>query len=189
MEGSVRRAGDQLRITVELTDAATGSHLWSETYNGGLKDVFSVQDEITRRIVGAAAVKLTHLERERVLGKPTANLAAYEYVLRGRTDLGNPTRAANFEARGMFQRAIDLDPNYAAAYAALGYAHYEAVVSGWSEFIDDEVARAEALAQKALALDSGTIRAYLLLGNIDMYRKEYDQALALRWFASPRPAS
>src|SRR5207248_6429112 len=131
VEGSIRRAGDQLRISVELSEAATGFHLWSEVYNTEPKDIFSVQDDITRRIVGAAAVKLTRLERDRVLRKPTTNLVAYEYVLRGRADYANPTRAANDEARELFQRAIDLDPNYAAAYAALGTVPYEAAVPGW----------------------------------------------------------
>ena len=178
VEGSVRRAADQLRITAELSEAATGFHLWSEVYNAELKDVFAVQDEISRRIVGAAAVKLTRLEHERVLRKPTANLTAYEYVLRGRTDTGNPTRAANFEAREWFQRAIDLDPNYAAAYAALGWLHFEAAVSGWSEFPADDVGRAESLAKKALSLYPGTTKAYQLLGNVGLYRKDYDRALA-----------
>ena len=178
VEGSVRRAGDQLRITVELSEAATGFHLWSEVYNAELKDVFAVQDDITRRIVGAAAVKLTRLEQQRVQHKPTANLAAYEYVLRGHTDTGSPTRAANSEARALFQQAIDLDPNYAAAYAALGIAHHEAVVSGWTEFPEDDNARAEALAKKALSLDPLTTKAHVLLAIIGMYRKDYDRALA-----------
>jgi len=178
VEGSLRRAGDQLRITVELSEAATGVHLWSEVYNTELKDIFSVQDDITRRIVGTAAVRLTRLEQDRVQRKPTANLAAYEYVLRGRTDTGNPTRAANDEARQLFQRAIDLDPNYAAAYAALGFAHYEAVVSGWTEFPDDEIGRADALAKKALALEPATTKARLLLAYTGMYQRDYDRALA-----------
>jgi adenylate cyclase len=178
VDGSVRRAGDQLRVNVELTEAATGRHLWSDVYNGELKDIFAVQDEITRRIVGAAAVKLTRIERDRVLRKPTANLAAYEYVLRGRTDFGNPTRAANDEARVQFQHAIDLDPNYAAAYAALGWAHYEAAVSGWTEFPDDEIKRAEGLAQKALALDPAITSASQLLAKVDVFRRDYDRALA-----------
>jgi adenylate cyclase len=177
VEGSVRRAGDRVRINVELIEAATGIHLWSDTYNAELKDIFTVQDQITERIVGLTAVKLSRLERDRVLRKPTANLAAYEYVLRGRAELSNPTRAANDEARTQFQRAVELDPNYAAAYVALGWTHYEAAVSGWAEFPDDEVKRAESLAQKALALDPATIRAFQLLGNIDVFRRDYDRAL------------
>ena len=84
LEGSVRRAGDRIRVNAELTEAPTGVHVWSESYDSEGKDIFAVQDDITRRVVGAAAVKLTRFERERVLTKPTENLAAYEYVLRGR---------------------------------------------------------------------------------------------------------
>src|SRR6516162_4216552 len=80
LAGSIRRAGDRLRANVELTEAATGVHVWSETYDAELKDLFAVQDDITRRVVGAAAVKLSRFERERALTKPTENLAAYEFV-------------------------------------------------------------------------------------------------------------
>jgi TolB-like protein/class 3 adenylate cyclase len=82
--GSIQRAGDRVRVNVELTEAATGFHVWSDTYDAEAKDIFAVQDEIAHRVVGAAAVTLTRFERERVLTKPTKNLAAYEYVLRGR---------------------------------------------------------------------------------------------------------
>jgi TolB-like protein len=177
LEGSVRRSGDRVRVKAELTDAETGRQLWSEAYDAELKDIFAVQDDIAQRVVGAAAVKLTRFERERVLAKPTDNLAAYEYVLHGRDFLAHPTREQNDEAQKMFQRAIDLDPNYAAAYAALGGAYYETVVSGWTEFREDEIERAESLAQKALALDSVTTGAYRLLSNINMYKRRYDLAL------------
>ncbi len=177
LEGSVRRAGDRIRVNVELTEAATGVHVWSETYDAEAKDIFAVQDDITRRVVGAAAVTLTRFERERVLTKPTENLAAYEYVLRGREFLSHPSRDKNDEAADLFQSAIDLDPNYAAAYAALGGSHFEAVVSGWTEFIQDELNKAETLAQKALALDPSTTSAYRLLAIINMYKRRYDLAL------------
>ena len=98
LEGSIRRAGDRIRVNVELTEAAAGLHVWSETYDAEGKDIFAVQDDIARRVVGAAAVKLTRFERERVLTKPTENLAAYEYVLRGRDFLAHPTREQNDEA-------------------------------------------------------------------------------------------
>ena len=177
LEGSIRRAGDRIRVNVELTEAASGLHVWSDTYDAEVKDIFAVQDDISRRVVGAAAVKLTRFERERVLTKPTDSLAAYEYVLHGRDFLAHPTREQNDEAQKMFQRAIDLDPNYAAAYAALGGAYYETVVSGWTEFREDEIERAESLAQKALALDPVTTGAYRLLSNINMYKRRYDLAL------------
>jgi adenylate cyclase len=177
LEGSIRRAGDRIRVNAELTEAATGLHVWSETYDAEVKDIFSVQDDITRRVVGAAAVKLTRFERERVLTKPTENLTAYEYVLRGREFLSHSSRDKNDEAAALFQRAIDLDPNYAAAYAALGGSHFEAVVSGWTEFRQEEIEQAEMLAQKALALDPATTSAYRLLAIINMYKRRYDLAL------------
>jgi adenylate cyclase len=175
--GSIRRAGDRLRANVVLTEAATGVHVWSETYDAEFKDLFAVQDDIARRVVGAAAVKLSRFERERALTKPTENLAAYEYVLRGREFLSHPSHDKNEEAIALFQRAIDLDPNYAAAYAALGGSHFEAVVSGWTEFRQEELDQAETLAQKALALDPTTTSAYRLLAFINMYKRRYDLAL------------
>jgi adenylate cyclase len=177
LEGSIRRAGDRIRVNVELTEAATGLHVWSETYDAEVKDIFAVQDDIARRVVGGAAVKLTRFERERVLAKPTNSLAAYEYVLHGREFLSHPTRDQNDEAQKMFQAAIDLDPSYAAAYAALGEAYYETVVSGWTEFRQEEIERAESLAQKALTLDPATTSAYRLLSSTNMYRRRYDLAL------------
>src|ERR1700730_7499251 len=177
LAGSVRRAGDRLRVNAELTEAVTGLHVWSETYDAEVKEIFAVQDDIARRVVGAAAVKLTRFERERVLTKPTENLAAYEYVLRGREFLSHASRDKNDEAAALFQRAIDLDPNYAAAYAALGGSHFEAVVSGWTEFRTEELEQAETLAQKALALDPATTSAYRLLAIINMYKRRYDLAL------------
>ncbi len=176
--GSVHRSENRVHVGVELTEAATGQLVWSDTYDAEIGDIFTVQDDISKRVVGAAAVKLTRFEQERVLAKPTNNLAAYEYVLRGRDLFSHETREDNDEATGLFQRAIDLDPNYADAYAALGGSYYEAVVSGWSEFIDDDLKRAEALAQNALTLDPTTTRAYRVLAQIHLYRKHYDLAIA-----------
>ena len=168
--GSVRRAGDRLRVTAELTEASTGRHVWSETYDAEAKNIFGVQDDISRRVVGAAAAKLTRFERDRALAKPPGNLAAYEYVLRGREFTSHSTRESNDEAQDMFQRAIDLDPSYAAAYAELGLSLREAVASGWKEFVADDLSRAEALAHKALYLDPSSTSAYRLLAEIDLAR-------------------
>ena len=177
LEGSVRRAGDRLRVNVELTEAATGRNVWSEVYDAEVKDIFDVQQDIARRVVGAAAVKLTRFERDRALAKPTESLAAYEYVLRGREHFSRTTRDSNDEAQDMFQRAIDLDPSYAAAYAELGLTLIEAVVSGWTGFIADDLARAETLAQKALLLDSASTSAYRLLAEVHLARRRFDLAL------------
>jgi adenylate cyclase len=177
LDGSIRRAGSRVRVTAALTEAPTGRQVWSETYDAEVDNIFAVQDDIAKRVVGAAAVKLTRFERERALAKPTSSLVAYEYVLRGREFFEHATRNDNDEASELFQRAIDLDPNYAEAYAALGGSHYEAVVSGWSQFREEELERAEAFAQKALALDPATTRAYRVLADINLFRKRYDLAL------------
>jgi adenylate cyclase len=177
LEGSIRRGGDRVRVNVELTEAATGLHVWSDVYDAELKDIFTVQDDIARRVVGAAAVRLTQFEQERVLAKPTDNLTAYEFVLRGREFLWHASRDENDEAAALFQRAVDLDPNYAAAYAALGGSHFQAVVSGWTEFRQEELEQAEILAQQALALDPTTTTAYRVLAMINLFRKRYDLAL------------
>jgi adenylate cyclase len=177
LDGSVRRAGDRLRVNAELTQVATGRNIWSEAYDAEVKDIFDVQRDIARRVVGAAAVKLTRFERDRALAKPTESLAAYEYVLRGREHLSRPTRDSNEEAQDMFQRAIDLDPNYAAAYAELGLSLIEAVASGWTQFIGDDIARAETLGQKALSLDSESTTAYRLLAEVHLAKRRFDLAL------------
>jgi adenylate cyclase len=177
LEGSVRRAGDRVRVNAELSEAATGRSVWSRVYDTEVKDIFGVQDDIARRVVGAAAVELTRFERDRALAKPTQNLAAYEYVLRGREVFSHATREGNDEARDMFQRAIDLDPNYAAAYAELGLSLVEAAVSGWTEFPAEDLGRAETLAQRALLLDPGSTAAYRLLALVDMDRGHFDLAL------------
>src|SRR5206468_3591534 len=106
LDGSVRRAGDRLRVNVELTQAATGRSVWSEAYDAEVKDIFGVQEDIARRVVGMAAVTLTRYERDRALAKPTGSLAAYEYVLRGRERLASATREENDRAREVFQHAL-----------------------------------------------------------------------------------
>jgi adenylate cyclase len=178
LAGSIRRAENRVRVSVELTEATSGRLVWSETYDAEIDDIFAVQEKIAKHVVGAAAVKLTRFEEERALGKPTSSLAAYEYVLRGREAFSQETRDDNDEAIELFQHAVDLDANYADAYAALAMSHYVTVVSGWAEFREEELRRAESLALKALAMDPETTRAYNVLAQIELYRKHYDLALA-----------
>ena len=151
--------------------------MWSQVYDAEIKDIFSVQEDIARRVVGAAAIKLTRFELDRALGKPTQSLAAYEYVLRGREVFSHATREGNHEAQDMFQHAIDLDPGYADAYAALGLSLIEAVSSGWTEFIADDLGRAETLAQKAPSIDPTCTTAHRLLAEVDMMKGRFDLAL------------
>src|SRR5262245_33923128 len=122
-EGSVRRSPERIRIGIRLTDAAVGTLLWSDQYDGEPARIFAIQDDITRRITGALAVQLTNVEQARVAAKPPDSLEAYDLVLRGRDFLSRLTRSATSNARIMFERAIDLDPNYGAAHVGLGRVH------------------------------------------------------------------
>src|SRR5215475_13586712 len=125
LEGSIRRAGNRVRITAQLIDAANGTHLWADRYDRDLTDIFAVQDEVTRQIVDALKVKLTSVEEARIADIPTENLEAHDLFLRGRElILGRKwTREIFDQLVALMTRAIQLDPNYAEAYAGLGFAH------------------------------------------------------------------
>jgi adenylate cyclase len=178
VEGSVRKAGDQVRVTAQLTDVTTGVHLWSDRFDGEIKDVFAVQDEITRRIASALAIRVSQFEQDRAFAKPTESLAAYDLLLRGRERLAQRTRVANREARRLFERALAMDPRYAPAHAALGWTYFEEAKSGWTEFLDDAITRAESAARAAIDLDPVNESAYRLLGFARLFRGKNDLAIA-----------
>jgi adenylate cyclase len=154
LEVSVRRSGDAIRVTAQLTDAERGTHLWSERYDGTANDIFAVQDDITQHVAGTLAIRISQLEREHAAAKPPGALRAYDYALRGRAALARSTSSDNFEARRLFQKAIALDPAYAAAYTDLARTYYYAVSRGWTEFVQDDIDAAERFAQQALRLDA-----------------------------------
>ena len=124
LEGSIRKAGNRVRITAQLIDGATGGHVWADRYDRELADIFAVQDEVTREIVSALAPKLTEAKQKHFgRDQPTDNLEAYDCLLRGRELWWRLTKQANADARSMFERAVELDPNFATAFAWLGAAH------------------------------------------------------------------
>ena len=178
VDGSVRRAGERVRITARLTDGERGTLLWSERYDQAMDDIFALQDDITRRIVAALAVKVADLEQQRAFVKPTQNLDAYDYYLRGRQSFRRFTRPANFEAQDMFKHAIELDPNYADAYAALAGTHTKAAEMGWIERPHEALERAHDLAQVALRLDPSNGLAHVFLAIVYTYQRQYELALA-----------
>src|ERR1700759_803029 len=116
LEGSVRKAGNRVRITGQLIDAATGTHLWADRFDGALEDVFELQDEVTTNVIGAISPKLEQAEIERARRKPTEKLAAYDYFLRGMANIYQGTKQANLEALQNFQQAISVDENFSTAY-------------------------------------------------------------------------
>jgi TolB-like protein/class 3 adenylate cyclase len=133
VEGSVRKSGERVRVAVQLIEAENSLVRWSDRYDSEIKDIFGVQDEITRGVVRALATRLNQLEEARLLVKKPANFAAYEYVLRGRQELGRTTRESNHAARSLFNKAMELDPAYAPAYVGLGHTYVNAVAVGWAE--------------------------------------------------------
>jgi tetratricopeptide (TPR) repeat protein len=177
VEGSIRRTPEHIRVSVGLTDTARGALLWSEKYDAEPKDIFSVQDQITRRISGALAVRVTSLELAKSAAKPPNNLEAYDLVLRGRDLLSRFTRSANAQARGLFERAIELDPNYAPAYVGLGRVDLSAVNLGWTQDPNEALERADNLGRKAIGLDDRGPGAYAVLGNVALHYGDYDRAL------------
>jgi adenylate cyclase len=177
LEGSVQRAADRVRITAQLVDATTGYHLWAERYDREVRDIFALQDEVTQHIVRALAVKVTEAEKGRIGRAPTGILEAYDLVLRGNEERKRTTREANAEARRLFVRALDLDPEYAAAYAGLSWTHLQSWQFLWSSD-RESLQRARELAERAVTLDNTLADAYRLLGQIFLWQKEHDRAIA-----------
>ncbi len=178
VEGSVRQTGDRVLVITQLVDTRQGRVLWSGRFEEALADVFALQDNIVTHIVRVLAIRVTQIEQNRVFTKPTENLAAYDYVLRARPALQRPTHANNVEARALLKRAIELDPNYAAAYAALAETYHLASSMGWAESPTAFLSRAEELATKALRLDDSDVRARITLGHIHLFHQRYNQAEA-----------
>jgi len=177
LEGSVRKAGNRVRISAQLIDTATGYHLWADRYDRELQDIFAVQDEVTQKIVAALQVTLTEGEQKRPRRPPTNNLDAYEHFLRGLECYWRRTREANTQARRMFERAIELDPDFAAAHAWLGRAYMIEWAFQWSD--DPQIPeRAAALAQRAVALDDSLPVAHQTLAYVFLLQKQFAQAIA-----------
>ena len=180
VQGSVNQAGDRLRVAVELSDAARGTQLWSERYEGAGREVFEIQDRIVKDIAGALAVKLTRLEQQRVSAKPAGSPEAYDLVLRARAEMNRGTRSANRMARDMLAQAINAAPTYAEAIVALAEAESLRSQLGWREDPEAGMQRAEDLAKRALAIDDpgANARAHGLLGRANAFFARYPEALA-----------
>jgi adenylate cyclase len=177
VEGSIQRAGDRLRITAQLVDARTGFHVWAERYDRQTRDIFAVKDEVIRQIVGALAVRLTEPEKQRLARTSTAVLEAYDLVLRGHEERGRTTPAGNAEARRLFTRAVELDPAYSVAYAGLSWTHLQAWQLAWTTD-PQTLERARELAERAVSLNDTLAGGYHLLAQINLWRKDYDRAIA-----------
>ncbi|MGI9380300.1 MAG: adenylate/guanylate cyclase domain-containing protein, partial [Methyloligellaceae bacterium] len=170
LEGSVRKAGNKVRINAQLIDGATGTHLWAERYDRDLDDIFAVQDDVTHHIVAALECKITSEIHTRAIVPETHNAEAYDYVLRGREQYKHFTLKGNARAQSYFKQAIELDPNYAAAYAGLA----ETYRHDW--FLGEHSARERALelAEQAGSIDPSLPLVQEALGNIYLFLRLHD---------------
>ena len=187
LEGSVRKAGKRIRIAGQLIDASTGAHLWADRFDGQLEDIFDLQDQVTATVVTVIAPKLVGAEIERAQRKPTESLDAYDYYLRGEASSRPWTREANAEALRLYCKAIELDPNFAAAYGRAAFCYVQRKARGWLTNRDQEIAEGARLAKRAVRLGGddavalcwgGYALAYLV-HDLDAGTAFIDRALAL----------
>ena len=187
LEGSVRKAGNKMRIAGQLIDTSTGAHLWADRFDGEFDDIFDLQDQVATSVVGAIAPRLEEAEIERAKRKPTENLDAYDYYLRGMAIVGRMTRDGNDEALRMFSKAIEHDPDFAAAYARAAHCYVVRKANGWMTNQSQEIAETARLARlavnlgkdDAVALCFGGYALGYVVGDLDDCAAFVDQALTL----------
>ena len=175
LEGSVRKSGDRLRVTVQLVEVASGYQRWSHRFDGRFEDVFAVQDEIAESVAASLRGGGVVIPRERRLSnRAFTGTAAYELYLRGRQHLHRIRRSDLDSAAGSFRRAVELDPRYGPAYAGLATAH--ATLYEWFGASDEDLAGAERASQRALELAPGLSEAHVARGCTLSLMKRYDDA-------------
>ena len=187
LEGSVRRAANRVRLTGQLIDAATGAHISSNRFDGDIEDIFDLQDKMAANVVGAIVPKLEQAEIERAKGKPTESLDAYDYFLRALASFYQRSRAANDEALRLFNKAVEFDPDFAAAYGMAAWCYAWRKMNGWMTDPVRESAEAERLARRAvelgkddaIALARGGHALAFVAGNLDSGVVLLDRALML----------
>ena len=178
LEGSIRRAGNRVRITAQLIDAATGAHLWAERYDRDLTDIFAVQDEVTAEIVKALKVTLTPHEQSRLATGGTASVEAHDLVLQARELMIRPkkTREGFERLQVLLQRAVALDPTYSDAYACLGWAHQHDFQNRWSDDPEHATERALGYAEKAIAADPNEPLGHYVASIVTMFQRDLDRS-------------
>ncbi len=179
LEGSVRKAGNRVRVTAQLIDATTGNHIWAERYDRELDDIFALQDEITEIIVASVEPELGAVERERARRRPPENLDAWGSYQRGLWRFfSGQTRDSLAEAKRLFQRACELDPGFATAYAELAWTHIADIHRGFTDDAEASLEQATRAAEKAVALDARDPVPHFALGRVHIFRHAYEKAVA-----------
>jgi TolB-like protein/tetratricopeptide (TPR) repeat protein len=187
LEGSVRKSVNRVRITGQLIDASTGAHIWADRFDGAIEDIFDLQDQVAVSVVGAIAPKMEHAEIERAKRKPTENLDAYDYYLRGMASVYQGTKQANGDALRLFYKAVDVDPNFASAYGMAAWCYAWRMMNGWMADRVKEIAETARLAQQAVelgkddpvALTMGGFALALVVRDVEDGAAFIDRALVL----------
>jgi TolB-like protein/Flp pilus assembly protein TadD len=177
VEGSVQRSGDTVRINVQLIEAASGVHLWSDRYKRPLVDLFTLCDEIIDRLVATLVARVEMSERERALRKPIESLEAYDHCLRGRELWWLWEEEANRVAQDHFRKAIELDPTFSLAYRSLSYVLIQSGCGGWAASPHQVLDEARELAERAVALSPADFENYAQLGFACLYSRDFDRSL------------
>jgi len=177
VEGGVRKEGDRVRITAQLNDVATGSHLWAERYDRELADVFAVQDEITEAIVAAIEPQLYAAESFRAQRKPPDSMDAWDLVMRALSHYWRVTRQDHVAAQALLEKAIALDRNYGKALGLLGTSYMFAAHMGWMEMAT-AMPVAERAARAAIRADDGDAWAHNALGHVHLFARRFEDSLA-----------
>ncbi|MGH6939536.1 BTAD domain-containing putative transcriptional regulator [Hypericibacter sp.] len=178
VEGSVRRAGERLRINAQLVDAATGNHLWAERYDRDMRDVFALQDEVARSVASTVSGRVDAAGRERVERLSPVALKAYDLVLRAKALTLKYTRDNNAQALASAERAAALDPTSARAHAHAAWCHFYNYMASWVLDREGALAKAFDLARHAIELDESDGFGHIMLGIIQIFRREYEEARA-----------
>jgi adenylate cyclase len=177
LEGSVRKAGDKVRITAQLIDALAGHHLWADRYDRDLKDIFALQDEITMKIITAMQVKLTVGELANLWAKGTKNLDAHLKYLEAYTNYIRTTKEGNALGKKLAEEVIALDPKYPRGYVLLAQICLWDILLGTTESPEKSLAKAKDLAEEAIALDNSESTAHGIMGSIFLMSRQHDNAL------------
>jgi adenylate cyclase len=179
LEGSLRKAGNRIRVTAQLVEAEAGKHVWAEHYDRDLPDIFAVQDEITEAVTIAIAPTIAHVEQQRAMRKPPGSLDAWSAYQCGLWHLSKFSLESNASSEKFFRQAVDLDQTFAGGYRGLAFAQWQAAASGYqSRSLPEAQASAEALARRAVELDGADAEARTFLGEMFLYRGDHEGALA-----------
>jgi adenylate cyclase len=176
VEGSVRKAGDRMRVVVQLIEAASGNHIWAERYDHDLTDIFDLQDEVTRSIVAAIPGRLESADLNRIKRKRAEDMAVYDYVLRGKMHHHRGTRDDNTEALRLLDKAIEMDPEFAEAYAWKACTLGQALARGFGDNKEELFAQDVAAVEKALSLDENNFECHWIMCEVRMMVARMEEA-------------